>query len=65
MERERTRVCEENKTEAGEVRRVQPDGPDDVGRMKMGPAGRTGQWSDEDGHGRTKMGTNPDMHEGW
>ena len=35
MERERMRVREENKTEAGEVR---PDGPED-GRMKMDTAG--------------------------
>ena len=61
MERERMRVHEENKTEAGEVRPVRPDGPDDVGRTKMGPAGQTRRWSDEDGHGRTKMGTNPDI----
>ena len=60
MERERTRVREENKTEAGEVWRVRPDRLDDVGQTKMGLAGRTGRWSDEDGHGRTKMGTNPD-----
>ena len=58
MDREHTRIREENKTEAGEVRQVRPDG---VGRTKMGPAGRTGRWSDEDGHGRTKMGTNPDI----
>ena len=39
MERERMRVREENKTEAGKVRRVRPAGPDD-GRMKMDTAGR-------------------------
>ena len=60
MEREHMRVHEENKAEASEVRRVQPDGPDDVGQTKMGPAGQTGRWSDEDGHSQTKMGTNPD-----
>ena len=49
MEREHMRVHEENKTEAGKVQWVQPDGPDDVGGL-----------SDEDGDGRTKMGMNPD-----
>ena len=47
MERERTRVREENKTEAGKVRPVRPDRPDNVGQTKMGD-------------GRMKMGTNPD-----
>ena len=50
MEREHTRVHEENKTEAGKVRWVRP-------------ADQT-MWvvrSDEDGDGRTKMGTNPDI----
>ena len=57
MEREHTRVHEENKTEASKVRWVWPDGPDDVG----GPVGRRWGWPDEDGDGRTKMGTNPDI----
>ena len=35
MEREHTRVHEENKTEVGKVRWVRLDGPDDVG----GPVG--------------------------
>ena len=56
MEREHTRVHEENKTEAGKARWVQPDVPDDVG----GPVGQRWGRSDEDGDGRTKMGTNPD-----
>ena len=43
MEREHTRVHEENKTEAGKVRWVRWVRPD------------------EDGSGRTKMGTNPDI----
>ena len=49
MEREHTRVHEENKTEASKVRWVQWvrwDGPDDVG----GPVGRRWGWPDEDGH---------------
>ena len=50
MEREHTRVQEENKTEAGKVQWVRPVGPDDVG----GLAGRCGS-------GQTKMGTNPDI----
>ena len=45
MEREHMRVQEENKTEAGKVWWVQPDGPDDVG----GPARRRWGWLDEDG----------------
>ena len=45
MEREHTRVNEENKTEAGEVRRVRPDGPDNVG----GPVGRRWGQLDKDG----------------
>ena len=45
MEREHTRVHEENKTEAGKVRWVWPDGPDDVG----GPAGQRWGRPDEDG----------------
>ena len=53
MEREHTRVHEENKTEAGKVQWVRPDGPDDVG----GPVGRRWGRPDEDGDGRTKMGT--------
>ena len=56
MEREHTRVHEENKTEAGKVQWVQwvwPDGPDNVG----GPVGRRWGRLDEDGDGRTKMGT--------
>ena len=52
MEREHTRVHEENKTEASKVRWVQPDRPDDVG----GPAGRRWGWLDEDGDGWMKMG---------
>ena len=36
----------ENETEAGKVRWVRPDGPDDVG----GPVGRRWGWLDEDGH---------------
>ena len=59
MEREHTRVCEENKTEAGKVWRVQPDGPDDVG----GPVGRRWGRPNEDGDGQMKMGTNPDCRE--
>ena len=57
MEREHTRVHEENKTEAGKVRWVRPDGPDNVG----GPVGQRWGRLDEDGDGRTKMGTNPDI----
>ena len=60
MEREHTRVHEENKTEAGKVQWVQwvrLDRPDDVG----GPVGRRWGRPDEDGDGRTKMGTNPDI----
>ena len=45
IEREHTRVHEENKTEAGKVWWVRPVGLDDVG----GPAGRCGS-------GRMKMG---------
>ena len=61
------------KTEAGKVRWVQLDGPDDVGglagqrwgwpdkdgdgRTKMGMAGQRWGWPDEDGDDRTKMGT--------
>ena len=61
MEREHTRVHEENKTEAGKIQWVQWvqwvwwvqwDGPDDVG----GPVGRRWGWLDEDGDGWTKMG---------
>ena len=57
MEREHTRVHEENKTEASKVWWVRPDGPDNVG----GPAGQRWEWPDKDGDGRTKMGTNPDI----
>ena len=57
MEREHTRVHEENKMEAGKVRWVRLDRPDDVG----GPVGRRWGQPDEDGDGRTKMGTNPDI----
>ena len=46
MEREHTRVHEENKTEAGKVRWVWLDGPDDVG----GLVGRRWGRPDEDGH---------------
>ena len=49
MEREHTRVHEENKTEAGKVRWVlwvQPDGPDDV----SGPVRQRWGQLDEDGH---------------
>ena len=53
MEREHMRVHEENKTEAGKVQWVWPDGPDDVG----GPVGRRWGRPDEDGDGRMKMGT--------
>ena len=63
MEREHTRVHEENKTEAGKVRWVRwvrLDGPDDVG----GPVRRRWGQPDEDGDGRTKMGTNPDTIQG-
>ena len=49
IEREHTRVHEENKTEAGKVRWVQWVGPDDVG----GLARRCGS-------GQMKMGTDPD-----
>ena len=56
MEREHTRVHEENKTEAGKVRWVQWDGLDDVG----GPVGRRWGWPDEDEDSWMKMGTNPD-----
>ena len=56
MEREHMRVHEENKTEAGKVRWVRPDGPDDVG----GPVGLRWGRPDKDGDGRMKMGTNPD-----
>ena len=59
MEREHTRVHEENKTEASKVQWVlwvQPDGPDDVG----GPVRQRWGQLDEDGDGWTKMGTNPD-----
>ena len=52
MEREHMRVHEENKTEAGKVRWVRPDGLDDVG----GPVGRRWGQPDEDGDGRMKMG---------
>ena len=45
MEREHTRVHEENKTEAGKVRWVRWVRLDGL---------------DEDGDGQTKMGTNPD-----
>ena len=51
----------ENETEAGKVRWVLPDGPDDVG----GPVGRRWGRPDKDGDGRTKMGTNPDTQGGW
>ena len=57
MEREHTRVQEENKTEAGKVWWVRPDGLDDAG----GLAGQRWGWSDDDGGGRTKMGMNPDI----
>ena len=57
MEREHTRVREEKKTEAGKVRRVRPDGLDDVG----GPVGQRWGQPDEDGDGWMKMGTNPDI----
>ena len=60
MEREHTRVHEENKTEAGKVRWVRwvwLDGLDDAG----GPVGRRWGQSDEDGGGWMKMGTNPDI----
>ena len=57
MEREHTRVHEENKTEAGKVRWVRPDRPDDVG----GPVRQRWGQLDEDGDGRMKMGTNPDI----
>ena len=55
MEREHTRVHEENKTEAGKVQWVRLDGLDDVG----GLARRSSRWGqpDEDGDSRTKMGT--------
>ena len=53
MEREHTRVHEENKTEAG---KVWPARLDNVG----GLVGRRWGWLDEDGDGRTKMGMNPD-----
>ena len=53
MEREHTRVHEENKTEAGKVQWVRPDGPDDVG----GPVGQRWGRPDKDGDGWTKMGT--------
>ena len=59
MEREHTRVHEENKTEAGKVqwvRWVRWDRPDDVG----GPVGQRWGQLDKDGGGWTKMGTNPD-----
>ena len=49
MEREHTRVHEENKTEAG---KVWSDAPDEVGRTS--PAG-------PDAVGRMKMDTNPDI----
>ena len=45
MEREHMRVHEENKTEAGKVQWVWPDGLDDVG----GPAGQRWGWPDKDG----------------
>ena len=53
MEREHTRVHEENKTEAGKVWWVQPDGLDDVGGP-VGQCGWSGQtmwvvWSDDVG----------------
>ena len=59
MEREHMRVHEENKTEAGKVRWVRP--------VRSGGSGRPDRtmWvvqSDEDGDGRTKMGTNPDIN---
>ena len=41
MEREHTRVHEENKTEAGKVWWVRPDGPDDVGGLAGRRWGRT------------------------
>ena len=47
----------ENETEAGKVRWVWLAGPDDVG----GLVGRRWGRPDKDGHGQTKMGTNPDI----
>ena len=52
MEREHTRVQEENKTEAGKVRWVRPAGPDDAG----GPVGRRWGQPDEGGDGQMEMG---------
>ena len=57
IEREHTRVHEENKTEASKVRWVQLVGPDDMG----GPAGRRWGWQDKDGDSRTMMGMDPDI----
>ena len=45
MEREHTRVHDENKTEAGKVRWVWPDRPDDVG----GPVRQRWGRPDKDG----------------
>ena len=70
MEREHMRVHEENKTEAGKVQWVRPDGPerwvvwsdkDGDGRTKMGMAGQRWGQPDKDGDGQTKMRTNPDI----
>ena len=47
----------ENETEAGKVRWVRLARLDDVG----GPVRRRWGRPDEDGHGQTKMGTNPDI----
>ena len=47
IEREHTRVHEENKTEAGEVRWVQPVGPDDVGGLARQRWGRPDRDGDE------------------
>ena len=52
MEREHTRVHEENKTEAGKVQWVRLDGPDDVGGLVGQRWGRL----DKDGDSWTKMG---------
>ena len=73
MEREHTRVHEENKTEAGKVWWVLLDGPNDVGGLarqrwgrpekdgdgwtKMGMARQRWGRPDKDGDGWTKMGT--------
>ena len=56
IEREHTRVHEENNTKASKVRWVRPVGLDDMG----GLAGQRWGQPDEDGDGRMMMGMDPD-----